>query len=262
MSEVQWVNGRRPTALVTGGLGGIGAAVVERLRADGCMVVTADIGEAADVVVDVTSTASVAEAVAAAGPIDILVNSAGIVGPNGPFQVVQTTAWEQTLAVNLSGTFFMCRAFIPQMVERGWGRVVNMASVAGKDGNPGLAAYWASKAGAIGVDQIARQRTGEDRRARQRRCPGRDRDTHERDHLGRSARPALQPDPDGPARAGRRGGSAHRLADVTSLQFLHGCRLRHQRRPSDVLGPARQVRWPGEPRPDAGLGRSARDGDQ
>lgn len=142
---------RQRTALVTGGMSGIGAAVVDRLRSDGVRVIVADIDPAAELVVDVSSPGSVATAAAAAGVVDILVNSAGIVGPNGPFEEVTTTDWENALAINLSGTFFMCRALIPHMAARGWGRVVNMASMAGKDGNAGLAPYSASKAGVIGL---------------------------------------------------------------------------------------------------------------
>jgi NAD(P)-dependent dehydrogenase (short-subunit alcohol dehydrogenase family) len=142
---------RQRTALVTGGMSGIGAAVVDRLRSDGVQVIVADINPAAEVVLDVSSPESVATAAAVAGPVDILVNSAGIVGPNGPFQQVTTRDWDSALAVNLSGTFYMCRELIPQMAVRGWGRVVNMASMAGKDGNAGLAAYSASKAGVIGL---------------------------------------------------------------------------------------------------------------
>jgi len=139
------------TALVTGGLSGIGAAVVEHLKQQGCHVLVADIRDEADVVVDVSAPASAAAAVADAGRVDILVNSAGIVGPNGPFEQVTDQEWASTLDVNLSGTFYMCRAVVPQMVSRGWGRVVNLTSMAGKDGNPGLVPYSAAKAGVIGL---------------------------------------------------------------------------------------------------------------
>lgn len=139
------------TALVTGGLSGIGAAVAAHLKAQGCEVLAADIHEEADVVVDVSDPKAVAAATAAVGRVDILVNSAGIVGPNGPYQDVTDADWARTIEVNLTGTFLMCRAVIPQMVARGWGRVVNLASMAGKDGNPGLVPYSAAKAGVIGL---------------------------------------------------------------------------------------------------------------
>lgn len=138
-------------ALVTGGESGLGAACVARLRADGVEVVSVDLGGSPDFVLDVTDSAAVDRVVAEAGPIDIVVNSAGIVGPNKPIWEVADGEFEKTLDVNLGGTFHVCRAVIPGMVERGWGRIVNIASMAGKDGNPNLGAYSASKAAVIGL---------------------------------------------------------------------------------------------------------------
>jgi 3-oxoacyl-[acyl-carrier protein] reductase len=139
------------TALVTGGVSGIGAAAVERLRADGLSVLTADLAAAADVRLDVTSAEAVRLAAEQVGPVDVLVNCAGIVGPSAPLCEVGDDDWARTIAVNLTGVFHMCRAFAPGMVERGWGRIVNLASMAGKDGNPNLSAYSASKAAVIGL---------------------------------------------------------------------------------------------------------------
>ena len=85
------------------------------------------------------------------GQIDIIVNSAGIVGPNKPTWEISDDEWKQTIDINLGGTFQLLRAFVPAMVERGWGRIVNIASIAGKEGNPNLAAYSASKAAVIGL---------------------------------------------------------------------------------------------------------------
>jgi 3-oxoacyl-[acyl-carrier protein] reductase len=102
-------------------------------------------------VLDVSDPAAVTDAVARMGPIDILVNSAGIVGPNAPLWSVDLPDLERTVAVNLFGTFNTCRALVPGMRERGWGRIVNFASMAGKDGNPNLSAYSASKAAVIGL---------------------------------------------------------------------------------------------------------------
>lgn len=104
----------------------------------------------ADIRVDVTDARAVTAAVESVGRVDILVNSAGIVGPNKPTWEVLDREWESTFAVNVFGTFAMCRAVVPQMMERGWGRIVNIASIAGKEGNPRLAAYSASKAAVIG----------------------------------------------------------------------------------------------------------------
>lgn len=138
-------------AMVTGGESGLGAACVARLRADGVEVISVDLGGSPDFVLDVSDTEAVNRVVAEAGPIDIVVNSAGIVGPNKPVWEVGDVEFEKTLDVNLGGTFRVCRAVIPGMVERGWGRIVNIASMAGKDGNPNLGAYSASKAGVIGL---------------------------------------------------------------------------------------------------------------
>lgn len=117
-------------ALVTGGVSGLGLATVERLRADGVEVVTLDRTAGADVVLDITDEDAVTSAVTELGAIDILVNSAGIVGPNQPLWEVSTADWDQTFAVNVRGTFQLCRAVIPGMRERGWGRIVNFASMA------------------------------------------------------------------------------------------------------------------------------------
>jgi 3-oxoacyl-[acyl-carrier protein] reductase len=141
----------RRVALVTGGVSGIGAAIVERLRADGLRVVVADVDAAAELVMDVSSPEQVQQHGDALGGVDVLVNCAGVVGPNKPLWEVDPRDWRRTVEVNLDGAFLMCRATVPGMRRRGWGRIVNIASVAGKEGNPNLAAYSASKAGLIGM---------------------------------------------------------------------------------------------------------------
>jgi 3-oxoacyl-[acyl-carrier protein] reductase len=138
-------------ALVTGGISGLGLATAERLRADGTEVITLDRVPGADVVLDVSDEEAVVSAIAGLGVIDILINSAGVVGPNRPLWEISTADWDQTFAVNVRGTFHLCRAVIPGMRERGWGRIVNIASMAGKDGNPNLSAYSASKAAVIAL---------------------------------------------------------------------------------------------------------------
>ncbi len=138
-------------ALVTGGQSGLGAACVQRLRADGLEVLSLDVGAGADLVVDVRDSRQVADAVAEAGVVDVLVNSAGIVGPNRELCAVSDEEWATVFDVNVTGTFRMLRAVLPGMRERGWGRVVNFASMAGKDGNPNLSAYSASKAAVIAM---------------------------------------------------------------------------------------------------------------
>ncbi|WP_353112818.1 SDR family NAD(P)-dependent oxidoreductase [Microbacterium sp.] len=138
-------------ALVTGGASGLGAACALRLRDAGHSVTTIDRAEGADASVDVTRRAEIEAFVAEHGPFDVLVNSAGVVGPNTDFVDVPTDAWERTIEVNLTGTFHTCQAVLPRMLERGWGRIVNIASIAGMEGNPRLTAYSASKAAVIGL---------------------------------------------------------------------------------------------------------------
>ncbi|XVU27875.1 SDR family NAD(P)-dependent oxidoreductase [Actinoplanes sp. CA-054009] len=139
------------TAVITGGCSGLGAATAARLAADGVGVVTLDLADGADLRVDVSDTAAVQAAAERIGPVDILVNSAGIVGPNAPLWEIDRAGWDRTFAVNVHGTFNTCHAFVPGMRERGWGRIVNIASMAGKDGNPNMSPYSASKAAVIGL---------------------------------------------------------------------------------------------------------------
>ena len=139
------------TALVTGGASGIGAACAQRLGAAGVRVVTADIADGADRHVDITDPHDVQALAEAVGPVGILVNSAGVIGPAGPLVDTDLDEWRATFAVNVEGTFLMCREFAPAMVAAGWGRIVNLASVAGKEGNPNLSAYSAAKAAVIGL---------------------------------------------------------------------------------------------------------------
>ncbi|MEU6643541.1 SDR family NAD(P)-dependent oxidoreductase [Saccharomonospora sp. NPDC046836] len=138
-------------ALVTGGASGIGAACAARLRADGVRSYTLDRDRNADLTADVTEEQAIRDVLAEIGPVDIVINSAGIVGPSLPFVDVSHDQWIRTLDVNLFGAVAVMRTFIPGMVERGWGRVVNIASIAGKDGNPKLAPYSASKGAMIAM---------------------------------------------------------------------------------------------------------------
>ncbi|MGH3406233.1 MAG: SDR family NAD(P)-dependent oxidoreductase [Streptosporangiaceae bacterium] len=139
------------TALVTGGVSGIGKAAAIRLAEDGVRVVTLDIADGADFTVDITDDAAVRAAAEQVGPVDILINSAGIVGPIAPLWEIPLDGWEKTFAVNVRGTFNTCQAFVPGMRARGWGRIVNLASMAGKDGNPNMSPYSASKAAVIAL---------------------------------------------------------------------------------------------------------------
>ncbi|HEV7184666.1 MAG TPA: SDR family oxidoreductase, partial [Leifsonia sp.] len=125
-------------AVVTGGARGLGAASAARLRADGVEVVTIDLAGDVDMLLDITEENALAEAATSIGPVDILINSAGIVGPNKPLLETTPAEWLSVLGVNVLGTTATIRAFAPGMIERGWGRIVNFASMAGKDGNPNL----------------------------------------------------------------------------------------------------------------------------
>jgi 3-oxoacyl-[acyl-carrier protein] reductase len=142
------------TALVTGGASGLGAAAATRLRAEGLQVTTLDLANA-DVTADVADEQALRRVAGQIGPVDVLVNSAGIVGPNKPLLETTVQDWRRVLEVNVLGTVNTMRAFVPGMRDRGWGRVVNIASMAGKDGNPSLSIYSASKAAVIGLTKSA-----------------------------------------------------------------------------------------------------------
>jgi len=126
-------------ALVTGGASGLGAASAARLRTDGLTVTTLDLSGAAgntvDVTADVTDEAALREVADRIGPVDVLVNSAGIVGANKPLLETTAQEWRLVLDVNVLGIVNTMRVFVPGMRDRGWSRVVNLASMAGKDGN-------------------------------------------------------------------------------------------------------------------------------
>lgn len=150
-------------AVVTGGVSGIGAGVAQRLAADGARLSLWDMDQKAlsasdaahTVRVDVTDPDAVhraaAETEAALGRIDILVTSAGITGPNHTTWDYPVAAWDRVIDVNLKGVFYCNRAVVPAMQRNNYGRIVNIASIAGKEGNPNASAYSASKAGVIGL---------------------------------------------------------------------------------------------------------------
>jgi len=148
-------------AIVTGGLSGIGEAVAKRITAEGGAVAVWDIN--GGIKVDISDYASVeaalAETVKQIGGVDILVNSAGITGPTVPVDGFPLDGWLTTMAVNLNGTFFTNRAVLPHMIRQNYGRIVNIASIAGKEGNPNASAYSASKAGVIGFTKSLAKET-------------------------------------------------------------------------------------------------------
>ncbi len=154
-------------AIVTGGASGLGKAAATRIVAEGGKVVLWDLNAealkaakaetgATDVVaLDVSDQAAVAAAAKASaeilGKVDILINSAGITGATVPVWEFPLESWLQVMNINLNGLFYCCREVIPYLLENGYGRIVNVASVAGKEGNPNASAYSASKAGVIGL---------------------------------------------------------------------------------------------------------------
>jgi 2-dehydro-3-deoxy-L-rhamnonate dehydrogenase (NAD+) len=157
-------------AVVTGGARGIGYAVAERLLNSGAAVVLWDIdaarlhdaanslaglGRVTTSIVELTMApdieAATSDAIKSHGRIDILVNNAGITGGNAPTWELAPEIWQRVIDVNLVGPFLTCRAVVPQMLKQGYGRIVNIASVAGKEGNPNASHYSASKAGLIAL---------------------------------------------------------------------------------------------------------------
>jgi 3-oxoacyl-[acyl-carrier protein] reductase len=139
-------------AVVTGGRIGIGAAIAQRMEASGARVRIWDIGDK-DAPVDVTDQAAIERAtertIAELGRIDILVNNAGIAGMTMPVVDYPVHEWKRVIDIDLNGPFLCCRAVVPHMVKAGYGRIVNIASIAGKEGNPNAAAYAAAKGGVI-----------------------------------------------------------------------------------------------------------------
>ncbi len=165
------------TAIVTGGARGIGLGIARELAARGCKVALWDLSFAAFVAatagfepalrqtVNVADLADVqiayAESVKALGPIDIFINNVGINGPVVDAWEYPVDAWDKVIAVNLTGVFYCTRTVVPDMRARKTGRIVNIASMAGKEGNPGICAYAAAKGGLIAFTKgIARELAG------------------------------------------------------------------------------------------------------
>lgn len=152
--------GRRVLVIAAGS--GMGAAIVERLRAGGALVAAADLDgpswretDRANLIVDVTDAESVDAAVAASvsrfGGLDVVVNCAGILGPVEPTHLATTETFRRIMEVDLVGAFHVTRAAIPALLESPSGRLIHVASIAGKEGNPQMSAYSAAKAGVIGL---------------------------------------------------------------------------------------------------------------
>ena len=239
-------------AVITGGSGGIGHATAERMLASGARVSLWDRDasslaaaqarrpEVACETVDVTDEASVAGATASTmarfGHIDILVNAAGITAPKAMILDTAVDSWRRIVDINLTGTFLVTRAVARHMVDADYGRIVNLGSVAGKEGNPFSAAYSASKAAVHSFTKSLGKELARTGRAGQLRDAGHHR--HE-EPLPRPARGDAQalglPRPDGTAGHAGGGRRAHRVAGLRGLLVLHGGRIRHFRRTGDLL---------------------------
>ena len=156
------------TAIVTGAGTGIGAVIAQRLTTAGARVAVADIdgdaakdvaekigGGAIPLALDVTRAeqveAAIAEVIRKAGSLEILVNNAGIAGKAAPIWEQTDSDWHRVMNLNINAPFYTCRAVLPHMRSKGYGRIVNIASIAGKEGNPNMVAYSASKAAVIGL---------------------------------------------------------------------------------------------------------------
>tara|TARA_B100000378_G_scaffold69124_1_gene52262 strand:+ start:432 stop:1184 length:753 start_codon:yes stop_codon:yes gene_type:complete len=172
------LSGRR--AVVTGGAQGIGLSIVNRFLASGAKVSLWDQdaslleqtcseleskGSVHAVIVELTDADAVAEAtldaVKALGEIDILVNNAGIAGPTEPSWEYALEDWRRVIDVDLNAVYYCCRAVVPRMRDQDYGRIVNVASIAGKEGNPNAAAYSAAKAGVIALTKSIAKETAE-----------------------------------------------------------------------------------------------------
>ena len=139
------------TAVVTGGVQGIGAAIAKRLQAAGAKVAIWDLDgrPRVDVADQASIDAAVKRTIDEFGRIDVLINNAGIAGPSMPVVEYPVDEWKRVIDIDLNGPFLCCRAVVPHMVKAKYGRIVNIASIAGKEGNPNAAAYAAAKGGLI-----------------------------------------------------------------------------------------------------------------
>ena len=244
-------------AIVTGGARGFGLGIARRLAAAACRVAlwdrsfdafdatVAGFDPALRQMVDVTDSAAVttafAEAAAELGQVHILVNNAGITGPVGPSWDYALEDWRRVLDIDLDGVFHGCRAAIPHMRGHGYGRIVNIASIAGKEGNANGAAYAAAKGGCDCFQQIGGQGTGGQRRAGELRRSGDGADRVAERDGARIHRSDEGQDPDEPFPPGRGSGGDGGLDRQPGLQLHHRFHFRPDRRQGDLLMRPRAV---------------------
>ena len=164
-------------ALVTGAARGIGQAIARRLGTDGMSVVMTDADgpalrsardkleaegiECVAITADITDADQVRDLTTRAGDIDVLVNNAGIAGAAKPLWEYELDEWRRTMAINVDAIFLLCKQVLPGMIERGYGRIVNVSSISGKEGNPNMSAYSSSKAAVLGLTKALAKEVAE-----------------------------------------------------------------------------------------------------
>ncbi len=244
MIGVEGLDGR--VAVVTGGGRGIGLRIAEVLAANGARVAALDLQRPEiDGVLGIECDVSDEPAVGAAfdeidrtlGPASVLVLNAGILA-SVPFEQTSTELWERTLAINLTGAFFVVRRALPAMRAAGYGRVIGIGAAAGKSGSARSAAYAASKAGLMTLVKSIAAEYAAQRHHREHRRAG----AHRHRPPGRRTRPR-RARAGGAARDARRGGRPGRVPGVRARRVHHGRGGRHQRRAADRL-----ARRAGDPR--------------
>ena len=246
------------TAVVTGGVRGIGLAIAERLLASGANVCVWDrdlaaldqvvpelmkLGKAHGAQVDITRAESVEHGVKSAissfGKIDILVNNAGIAGSTRKLWELPPDEWRQVIEIDLIGVYLCCRAVVPHMIENKYGRIVNIASIAGKEGNPNASHYSAAKAGVIALTKSLGKELAQ--LGILVHHPRSDRDRYFEASNATAYRLYAFKNPDGKIREKRRSSSNGSLAMLRRLLVYHWINIRSFRRPCNLLIPLAQV---------------------
>ena len=225
------------TAVVTGGATGIGAAIVRRLEVSGAKVAVWDLTgpDRVDVADEASIGAALKRTLASLGRIDVLVNNAGIAGPSMPVVDYPVADWRKVIDIDLNGPFLCSRVVVPHMVKQKYGRIVNIASVAGKEGNPNAAAYAAAKGGLIAFTKALGKELAQSGVLVNCVTPAAAPDGDPRPgHPGVREVHAVE-DPDGALRQGGGDRCAGLLAGVRRLLVQHGRGIRHFRRKGDVL---------------------------
>ena len=226
-------------ALIGGGCGGIGQAVRQRFLDSGATVMIWDLHETADDRVDVTDEAAVIKGiervVAQFGRIDILVNAAGITGPTVPIEQYSLADWRRTLDVNLTSTFLCCKAVVPQMRKQNVGRIVNLASIAGKEGNAAMTGYSAAKAAVIALTKALGKELADTEIRVNAIAPAIIATELTKQMSEETYRTVMAKNSSRPAGSAGRSRRHDRLARFGRMFVFNRCDIRSIRRPSNVL---------------------------